>query len=723
VSRQEKISLNDLNGCAREPIHIPGRIQPHGILAAFDPASGRITRLSANADAETLENLMGPAMAKQALLALDHAAPKRLGSVGYKGTKYDCVVHRSGAEAILELERTEESDASFTKVYQNITSTLSLIGAAVSLEELWAEAARECKRISGYERVMIYQFDRDWNGTVIAEACENSIEPFLGLRYPASDIPAQARALYLRNWIRSIPDVSYDPVEIVSRAAKAAPLDLSFSQLRSVSPVHLEYLRNMGVAASMSVSIIHEGRLWGLIAFHHDSARFLSFELRQGLELIGKFLSLQIGAKERLENRGYRAELADRTRSLEIAMRSAGDPFEVLYQNEKIFLALVKGSTGGVLIRGGKVHRLGATPADIERLAAWLRASLGREPYAVTESLARTLTWAESAVASGMLALSIPESDPAYLVWFKPEVAQMVNWAGNPDKSAEQPVGQEHLSPRRSFALWKENLRNTALPFAPEEIAEALQLRRSVIERDLELQVQLVSQSNAELDQYASVISHDLKEPLRGIEGMANFLAEDLDGKLDEVSRENLSTIQRLAKWSRQLIAELYTYSRIGRTELNLEHLDLNELLRETQAMLRHQIDQRHARIEVQQPLPRVRADRLRTMEVFQNLLSNALKYNDRPNPRIEITSASVNGITEFQVVDDGIGIPAADRERVFNVFERLHGTNEYGGGSGMGLAIVKRVVERHGGKISVSEKLGGGSEFRFTLAPPKDSA
>lgn len=720
----------DENACAREPIHIPGKIQPHGMLIAFK--CGRISHFSANAGrlgkvsaGAEIGKLFPQCVLDLVLPATDlpgeGAVPLRhLGSAEITGAAHDLLLHRaSSGEWVLELEKIPPYPAAAAQIYPLVHFALARIEEGEGLEEMWQATADEARRISRYDRVMVYRFDAAWNGTVVAESKEPELEPFLGLRYPASDIPPQARALYERNWIRAIPAVSYDPVGLSGE--ESAPLDLSYSALRSVSPVHLQYLKNMEVGASMSVSLMKEGRLWGLIAFHHREAKYLPFEVRQSLELLGRYLSGRISGKEQSELARKRLAIAERRRLVEERVRRSANAEQEIIRDEKQFLELAPGSEGGAFLRQGLIFTTGKVPTEQElrELYAFLARRQGSEPFYLTDQLsaAHPPALAYAGVASGILSVSVPESEPAFFVWLKPEVEQTVRWAGKPEKQAEASQALQ-LSPRKSFGIWREQVKSTALPWQEEELAELEIFRRFLIELELGRQIQSALQSNRELDEFAFVLAHDLKEPLRGIQAFIGFLQED-NAALPPGSQENIRHIQELSTRARKMISDLHEFSRLGKLELALSEVDPAALVAEVKSSLRHLIQERNALVEIEGKLPAVTCDPVRVREIFHNLIANAIVYNKSARPQVRV-SAAEGSPTVFRVADNGIGIRPEDRERVFRLFERLNGRDQYPAGSGLGLAIVQRAVLRHQGRVWVEEG-NPGTVFCFTLAPSSE--
>ena len=318
--------LVDLTNCDKEPIHIPGSVQPHGLLLALRPENLAVLQVSDNVERlfgvgpaellnQSVERLLGAAQTgrlRDCLRRPDLAAVNPLTlAVTVAGVEkaFHGVIHRSGGVLLLELEPVplSESDAppveSFFSFYHEVRVASSRLLGVTDLLHLCQIAVEEVRRMTGFDRVMVYRFDEDWNGRVLAEEKRASMDSYLELYFPASDIPKQARELYRRNWLRFVVDAAYQPARLVPPLDPQTrqPLDLSLSVLRSVSPIHLEYLRNMGVMASMSVSILKDGELWGLIACHHATARYVSYEVRTACEFLGQVLSSQLAAREKAE--------------------------------------------------------------------------------------------------------------------------------------------------------------------------------------------------------------------------------------------------------------------------------------------------------------------------------------------------------------------------------------------------------------------------------------
>lgn len=743
----------DLTICDREPIHIPGRIQPHGLLLALSEPDLLILQVSANIEQQlgiAPSSLLGQPLSSllgdhdlaylRSVLVLDDLEqnPLYVWTVPLSPTQqqFDGVVHRHGGVLILELEPASPAASPAPDFFRLVKLAVARLQRAPTLAEFCHAASREVRALTGFDRVMIYRFDADGHGSVIAEAVAEGLEPYLGLHYPASDIPQQARALYLRNWLRLIPSVDYTPAELVPPLTPGtqSPLDLSYATLRSVSPVHLEYLSNMGVAASMSISIVHEGALWGLIACHHMTPRALPFAIRMACELLGQSVSLQLGAKYQAEMATYHAQLNDVSAQLVQAMAQDSSWRSILLNGRPNLLQFID-ATGAALCIDDEIETLGQTPShhDIRTLVDWLASGPEVEVYA-TASVSADLPALASCkdVASGVLAVPLAHANGDYLLWFRPEVLQTVSWGGEPTKALVPSEDGLRLSPRKSFARWQQVVGLHAQPWHAAEIAAARELRNAMLSVVLRRAAQLtrinidLERSNNELDAFAYIASHDLKEPLRGLHNYAHFLLEDYQDRIDPDGQAKLKTMIRLTQRMDALLDSLLHYSRVGRVELAMQETNLDQLLREVLDRLTVTLKEQQVQVRIPRPLPVLRCDRVRLGEVFYNLISNAAKYSTGSQPWLEIgyhapgeaaegRSQAVRHYT-FYVRDNGIGIAEKHFETIFRIFKRLHGREQFGGGAGVGLTIAKKIIERHSGTIWVESQLGVGTTFFFTL-------
>ena len=738
----------DLTNCDREPIHIPGSIQPHGVLLTLREPELTITRVSANS-ATWLGRPPGDLLGTSFATILDPTAQDALRAaldtpeleqnplylltcrVAGRETPFHCIAHRAAGDLILELEPARDGQAAAPELYPLLRRALAQLQAAAGLAAFCQQVVEAVSRFTGFERVMVYRFADDGHGEVLAEAIAPGLEPYLGLHYPASDIPQQARALYLRNWLRAIPDARYTPVPLLglddpAADAPAPPLDMSYCALRSVSPLHLQYLHNMGTRSSMSISLIKDGQLWGLIACHHESGpRFLPYDVRAACEFLGQAISLQIGAKEATGGAEERARLAE-VRAALVEQLAGQDDWPAALLASRTTLANYLQSDGVAFTSADICQLDGQTPGreQVMRLTEWL-AERGDDLFATDHLAALYPEAAEfAAAASGALAIAVSRERREYLWWFRREIPQTVEWGGDPRKPVVATPDGLRLEPRGSFARWRETVLQRALPWQPVEIEAARELRRALVEvivQQLDALARLnaeLARSNVDLDAFAYIASHDLKEPLRGIHFYAQFMAEDYGERLDDEGRERLATLVRLSRRMEDLIDSLLLYSRVGRTELAVANVDLNATVHDVLDALQVQIAAAGVEVRIPRPLPTVRADRMRIGEVYHNLISNAIKYNDKPEKWVALTydTPAQGGEPILRVTDNGIGVRAGQEEAIFGIFRRLHGRDQFGGGTGVGLTIARKLVERHGGRIWVESTPGQGASFSFTL-------
>lgn len=494
----------DLTNCDREPIHIPGAVQPSGFLLVLNEAFS-IIGASGNAGAwldRPLHAVIG-ADAEEVLGAdCLHALRGRLqwlrgpdaverifGLPLRQGRQtFDLAVHVAGQAILVEAEPSvPEAGLSAASIVRSMVGRLQ---QTASIETFLREGVRQMRGLTGFDRVMIYRFAEDGSGEVIAESAAPGLEPYLGLHYPASDIPRQARTLYERNWLRIIADVSAERVPLVPPAPlQDQPLDLSLSILRSVSPIHIEYLQNIGVQASMSVSILREGRLWGLFACHHLEPARISFEKRTACELYGQMFSLLLETRER--ERDQQKEATAREAQDRILRTLAADesPFENIASLLDQFCELIDCDGMAVSI-GGEARLQGSTPTSEElgpllrflNTAATGRIYTAREIGAVHEAGRGFVDR-----AAGLLAIPISRSPRDYLIFFRKEIARSVNWAGNPDKAAAVGPNGDRLTPRKSFEAWREVVRGQSAPWTALDVRIAESLRISLLEVVLRL--------------------------------------------------------------------------------------------------------------------------------------------------------------------------------------------------------------------------------------------
>ena len=737
----EKIDLNRLE---QAPIHISNQIQPHGLLLVLEEPTLKILQVSSNAASVfgisteeilqiSLEDILDPFQVekiKAGLLeeSLDYINPTKIWA-RKKGDDYaifDAVFHRNAnGILILELEPAiSHENIPFLSFYHLARASINKLEETSNLRDFCQIIVQEVRKVTGFDRVMLYKFDEDGHGAVIAEDKLKELTPYLGLHYPESDIPKPARRLFCSNWIRLIPDSKSESVEIVPATNPVTnhPLDLTLSILRSPSLCHIQYLHNMGVAASLTISLIKDGKLWGLIACHHQTPKYVAYELRKACEFLGRVIFAEISTREETEDYDYRMKL-NYVQSALIEYMSQEESFVTgLIEHDPNLLDLTNAS-GAAICFNGNWTLIGETPKeeDLNFLVQWLRKNVDEEVF-YTDSLPRIYPDAEQFknVASGLLA--IPISQRNYVLWFRPEVIQTVNWGGDPSKAFEvnQSEGIYYLCPRKSFELWKETVRLTSLPWKQVEIRSALELRKAIVNiilrqaDELALLAQDLERSNAELKKFAYVASHDLQEPLNQVTNYVQLLEMRYTDELDEDAKEFINFAVEGVSLMQTLIDDVLAYSKVDLQGSEFQLTEVEIALAKAMSNLRKRISETKAVI-THDPLPTVMADSTQLMQLFQNLIGNAIKFRSENTPEIQIGASRIEDAWLFSVRDNGIGIEPQFSDRIFTIFQRLHTRDEYPG-TGMGLAICKKIVECHRGRIWVESQLGEGATFYFTI-------
>jgi light-regulated signal transduction histidine kinase (bacteriophytochrome) len=735
----------DTSNCDREPIHIPGSIQPHGVLMVLAEDTSAIRQISENS-AEWLgvsheqaleipvEWLLGEelvrGLASRLASARTHVQPQLLSTwkhrSGGKERSFNVVVHRNEAGIILELETIPEPSS--VDIRNLLDGFMMSAEQVTSMDELSRMIAVETRRLTGFDRVLVYRFDEGWNGTVIGEDGNGRLPSLLDHRFPASDIPAQARELYRLNRIRCIPDASYRPVPLappISPVTKR-PLDMSFSTLRSVSPVHLEYMKNMDTAAATSISILREGKLWGLISCHNREPRTVPFPVQVVCDLFARAFSLRLSALEHARDYERRMEQRVAYAKLLGVMTDRGDFASALAENAQDLIAFTNAS-GAAILTDGTCLLMGETPTEhqVRALANWLFQEVGEEVYS-TESLSGTYPPAHSYKdkASGLLAAAISKLHPSYVLWFRPEVIRTIKWGGDPNKPISTNGDATKLHPRKSFETWMETVRDRSLPWKSSEIEGAGELRNTIVGTVLRRAEELASlndeltRSNKELEAFSYSVSHDLRAPLRHIVGYAELLREGASGRLSEREERFIHTIIESSEYAGRLVDKLLGFSRLGRAELQLVRVDMNVLVREIQQDVMRDAASRRVTWRVG-GLPTVNIDLMMIRMAVRDLLSNAIKYTrNREEAVIEVDCHDEGNEYVFSVKDNGVGFDMEYVDKLFGVFQRLHRWEDYEG-TGIGLANVRRVVERHGGRTWAQGEEGQGATFFFSLPKP----
>ncbi len=755
----------DLETCDREPIHLIGAVQPHGALIAINMTTRIIEYASANT-AEFLgreaASMLGRDLAY--VIGAENVAempefpdqpsmPELLNPWFFsfagpdgKVIEIECLPHRNDGHIILEFMPPEEKPAPVWEdelLRRGIISELIKPGALTELADASAKIIRD---VTGFDRVMIYRFAEDKHGEVIAEST-NRPDSFLGLHYPASDIPDPARRHFVLNVMRSIPDINGKRVPIiglngeVADANAAEPLDLTFSKLRAVAPVHVEYLNNMGVGASLSISLITNNELWGLVACHHYGTRLISSSRLRFAELLGgttsallqsientSQLSKSIGA----EKTAYRIEKEARSG---IALRD-------LVQTHAEEVMKLLDAQGLVLMLDQRLLQIGAVPddpLDFGRLR-----NLLADGVATTDALSSVIAMDEKQqqITAGAALLDLSEDGADYLVFLRTNFDQTIRWAGKPEKiETRDKDGVTRLSPRGSFALWREERRGKSRPFDANDKDALRILRRALfalhsLERE---HVALIAQKASEaeevrlrhalldaarassLGELASAIAHELNQPLSAV---ANYVSacrqEFINAKVKMPERADALMDDAIAETTRagDLVRRIRDF--ITRGDLNADYIDLMPAIRQgiDLALVTSDLPRLKVTVSAEPDLPQVLADPVHVGQVILNLVRNSISaMRNVPNQFLTVSVTRHDGDVQVLVQDTGTGIPSDVQNYVFEPF---HASTTKG--MGIGLSLCRSIVEAHGGSIWVAPSAVGATiGFRLPAREEQD--
>lgn len=742
--------MSALTDCEKEPIHIPGRIQPFGVLLTADPESFVIQNISENClklwdrhSFALLGRSLGEFLTSEALEALrlhvkdsenEIQAPIRLNLAfdEYIRQDWDIRTHVHQGVLYLECEPVARSLSGLNEKewHLGLRQAVSALHTSASLLQMCEVAVMEVQKLTGFARVMMYRFDEDWHGKVIAEACNPGMDSYLGLQFPSSDIPAQARAIFLQNAVRMIPDVDYKPARIYpnQEPKTGAALDLSKAMLRSVAPVHLEYLRNMKVKASLTISLIKDERLWGLIACHHHSPLLASVDARIAAEMIGHLVSAQLAIKEEAQERGIKLMMEEQIAALLKQLAAERD----LAGRLRVHAAELQDigaepASGFAAIYAGTYICEGKTPPQAE-LAELLR----RTAHGVTHSdvfcthrlsdfYPASRTWDTG--AAGMAVAWINRAQCEALVWFRPEVATTVAWAGEPKKAVHREGGGLH--PRASFATWKEVVRDRARPWTGTEIDAIENLRIGIVALALQQErrgeqaaKERAERLSREKDEMVAMVSHDLKTPLNVVSLSFDYI-QRYHPNPEAAMQRMVERGVRASKMMENLVTNILDVAKIeaGTLDVNPKSENALDLIRESVELSMAMAQQKGVDLKVDAPAEKhpcyVLCEQFRINQVLSNLIGNALKFTPSGG---KVTVSGRTSETEllFSVADTGEGIHAENLEKIFDRFWQVPDIRR--GGTGLGLWIAKGIIETHRGRIWVDSELGRGSTFYFTL-------
>ena len=565
-----KERLNDrdieeaLETCAAEPVHIPGTVQPFGCLIAADAATGRITHASENTGAiigTACEDLLGTDMysvfdrgllhdvKNTAARGIETDEMGRVGNFDINGVH--CTVHAQKTQGVflIEFEHHRDAELSGVEALRSLNFLMRSIEACTSEQSLFDVTVRLIRMLSGYDRVMVYRFDNDWNGEIMAEECRRSMDKYIGLRFPHWDIPAQARAMMERLPIRIISDVNQVPVPLVSLDPAAPPLDISQAYARGVSSVHMEYLRNMGLSATMTLTLKVDGHLWGILSFHSLDPRVPSADLRDILVSLGQVFSAKLQLLQQ-KARLIQVEQVDALKDRVVSELSDDDEFQSF---AKTVLEILD-ADGLVLTLGEREQRAGQVPdppllAELQGLAA----STDRvESFENLTAAFPGLSNAANGCAGAIVLSSEPERT---LCLFRKERTREVSWAGNPEKTIELYGGRQRLSPRGSFAVYLEQVRGYSDPWSQQDLYFASRIwtlvnsveRRELMNSMARQQTIMINELNHRVRNILALVRSVSEQARRGETGAVEAYSRSLEARIEALAASHDLAFGRMA--------------------------------------------------------------------------------------------------------------------------------------------------------------------------------
>lgn len=726
----------DLENCAEEPIQTLGRIQDFGYLAVFEENSQRLKFIS-----ENLYNVLDFKKKDNSIIDLKNflnifnlnqdsfeikSKTKRVKStfLDFKSESYLAKLRNQDNLIYLEFEPVGNTFS--TEDYINQTDNLiQLINNASDFYGFAQLIADNIQQITDYDRVMVYRFDSDFNGEVIAEKLNINKPSFLGLNYPHTDIPKQARELYKKDKCRIVVDVNSNssPVLSLEKNASYKDLDLTGSIFRASSPIHLQYLKNMGVCSTLTISVIIGEQLWGLIACHHYEKKYIGQSERVAAILQTDFFASQIKRWERSDE----YNLVQEKEHIYQAIVEEGVKHKDLFKaiiNQTYILGLTS-SKGGAIIRNNKIHTFGNSlnESEIIRLHNFMKKR--KEHIFLTNTLGEYFNEAKKypEIASGILYYRLDLDSNNAIMWFRPQQSEGRKWGGDPTEALKGK--REVLTPRNSFEAWEENVSGKSKIWRSHEIQAGLRvcafLEREIYINSLKEQKRIFEQltselkeKNQELSQFNWISSHDMKEPLRKIRLFVDQIKSEED-KLTTNHQMFFGRIDSAANYMQNLINDLLNYASLNQKE-TFEKINLKEILDETIQDL--QTDEL-INIKVPDNIE-FKGIAFQIKQLFANIISNSIKFKHPDRKlKINITSDiiddaadSENNKLEIKFQDNGIGFESKYEQKIFQVFQRLHTKQEYPG-TGIGLAICKKVMEKHKGVIKAYGKECHGATFK----------
>ncbi|STD55631.1 ATP-binding protein [Empedobacter falsenii] len=717
-----------IKNCEDEEIQFLNEIQPFGYLIGIHKNSHQIEFYSQNIDelfqisAENVLNqdinqLYNFELDFDEVLNLDQGefcrTHLKINSKTYHLTSYHF-------DELIYLELEELIILENRLAYYNFSEQILY---SKSIDATWDTLISSIKKLINYDRVMLYKFLEDGSGIVIAEKIEEELDSYLGLRFPEFDIPKQARQLYLEKKSRLVADVNSERISLI--ATNHQKINLMYSSVRALSPIHLQYLRNANCAASFSISIVINEKLWGIVACQNSEPKFIPNQVRLQTELLtrqARLTYVNFKATERLKFQNYFNETAIK---LKENLLTEENLQQSMNNNLKEVLNLTK-ANGIALVNFDDVFVEGETPDkhEILRIKEW---AFKRNSARLFTSNTFYLDYGQelnlSPNSAGVMFCFLNQTYEHFIIWFKKEQVQTLNWAGEPNKIKHVEIvdGDEILSfsPRTSFKIWQENIKNKSFIWLDKEKYVAKEVIKLIIET-LHLQsfkihslYEQLKEINDELDSFSYTVSHDLRTPLSVMKLNCQMIQRTLEH--DEIKSDRLKSVIDEIDRMTQMMQDLLALSKAKKSEIVLSIIETKPIIEKIvhDVLLYYKTNDTQVVIE---DVHNVLGDKTMFYEVFLNIIGNAIKYSSQEeHPIIKIWSELNEEEVIFKVKDNGIGIKQEDYNKMFKLFSRMSNTGNISG-NGVGLSIAHRMMDRMNGGISFESKVGEGTTFILTF-------
>jgi chemotaxis family two-component system sensor kinase Cph1 len=715
--------------CHEEPIHIPGYIQSFGYLIGIDAESHSITFFSKNIEdiftIESTEQLFDRKLTDfsgvfSSITESDlyNSLPdftKRenetyFDKIFIEGKEYHLSAFRSKKNIFLELEKV------VVNPNKRISNKYDNIYIIDDEQEIWNQLLNTLARIVNYDRMMVYKFMMDGSGKVVAEKTNDHLESYLGLHYPESDIPIQARELYMKKRKRIFSNVHSETVPILSKAKEA--FDLTYTASRGMSPIHGQYIKNSGASSSFSISIIVDDHLWGLVTCQNSEPKHIDLEDRVQAGIFTALASNAYSSFRSKNELNYRLELNERALRLKAEFLKHNSLFDSLTENKAEIRNFLE-ADGLAIIAEEKIVTEGTTPEirTIQAIIQWAHGNTDDTIYLSRNFLknhGETLGLDEK--SAGIVIYFIDRSKNNVLIWFRKEFDEHINWAGNPKKKVDiiykDGEEQQVVSPRTSFQLFTENIKGISRRWDSRNIVALQSIRDLILETSHKNYITIkrlndeLKKVNEELDSFSYTISHDLGTPLTVMKLNAQMLLKTLTDT-SEKSRNKINSIIEEIDSMAEMMNDVLQLSRAKHSEIQLESLETERTIEKICENAKITFDSPKSEIIIKD-CPKVLADKTMLHQAFLNIINNAIKYSSQQeNPRVEIEGTEEGDKVIYRISDNGIGIPEENKHRMFKIFNRMDNAKKFKG-NGVGLSIVHRIMKRIGGEVSYESSKDG---------------